>query len=115
MARRSGSRSSAPEAPEALEEAVRAAAQALDDVDEAPSRFGGRGLAFRRGRREFAHFHADPEVDLRVPREAQRALRGDPRAVFRPSASDWMAYRLETRADLEVVLRLLRAAWEAAG
>lgn len=91
---------------------MREAARGLDDVDEAPSRFGG-GLAFRRGRREFAHFHHEREIDLRLPR-AQRALRGDPRAVLRPGRSDWVAYRLETRDDLEVVLRLLRAAWEAA-
>lgn len=113
MARRSGSRSSDPE--QDLEEALREGARALDEVDEAPSRFGGTGLAFRRGRREFAHFHPDGEIDLRLPKPLQRTLRGDPRAVFRPGPSEWVAYRLETRADLEVAVRLLQAAWEAAG
>lgn len=111
MARRSGSRSSAPER---LGEALREHARGLDEVDEAPSRFGGTGLAFRRGRREFAHFHGEAEVDLRLPRAVQRTLRGDPRAVFRASASAWLAYRLETPADLAVITRLLDAAWEAA-
>lgn len=114
MGRRSGSRSSGPERAARLEEAVREHARGLDDVDEAPSRFGGTGLAFRRGRREFAHFHPDCELDLRLPRAVQRTLRDDPRAVFRPSASAWLAYRLETSEDLAVALRLLEAAWEAA-
>lgn len=116
MARRSGSRSRTPErAPEdALERAVREGARAaLDGVDEAPSRFGG-DLAFVRGGREFAHFHPGGELDLRLPRAEQRALRGDPRAVFRRGSSAWVAYRLESRADVEVALRLLEAAWEAA-
>lgn len=115
MGRRSASRSNNHEPEAALEQALRDGALALDGVEEAPSRFGGAGLALRRGRREFAHFHPGGEVDLRLPRAAQRALRDDPRAVLRRGASDWVAYRLETSADLEVAQRLLRAAWEAAG
>ncbi|MCO5165641.1 MAG: DUF5519 family protein [Planctomycetes bacterium] len=112
MARRSGSPSSAPDA---LEQALRdRVLEALPDVSEAPSRFGG-GLAFRRGAREFAHFHPGGEVDLRLPRAAQRALRDDPRAVPRPRASDWIAYRLEAPADVDRALELIHAAWEAAG
>ncbi len=112
-----GSRGASEDAPEdPLERAVREGARAaLDGVDEAPSRFGGRGLAFVRGGREFAHFHPGGELDLRLPRAEQRALRADPRAVFRRGSSAWVAYRLESRADVEVALRLLEAAWEAAG
>ncbi|MBX3470036.1 MAG: DUF5519 family protein [Planctomycetes bacterium] len=111
MARRSGSPS---RTPEALEQALRdRVLEALPDVSEAPSRFGG-GLAFRRGAREFAHFHPGGEVDIRLPRAAQRALRGDPRAVPRPRASDWIAYRLDGPDAVEAALALLRAAWAAA-
>lgn len=95
--------------------ALRERVFALGDVDEAPSRFGGTGLAFRRGGREFAHFHPDAEVDIRLPRPRQRALRADPSARPRKSASDWIAYRLDTAADAEAAFALLKAAWEAAG
>jgi hypothetical protein len=101
--------------PSDLKEALRERVFALGDVDEAPSRFGGTGLAFRRGARELAHFHPDAEIDIRLPRPQQRALRGDPSARPRPSPSDWIAYRLDSRADVERAFELVKAAWEAAG
>lgn len=87
--------------------------------DEAPSRFGGDGVAFHRGRRELAHFHRVPapghELDLRLPRHVQRELRGDARVVTRPSRSDWVALRFASDADVEWLLALARHAWDFAG
>jgi hypothetical protein len=105
MARTSASR---------LVDALRERLFSLDGVSERPSRFGGSGLAFCRGTREFAHFHPGAEVDIRLPRAQQRALKDDPRAVFRPRPSDWIAYRLEATADVEAAFALARAAWAAA-
>lgn len=87
--------------------------------DEGPSRFGGDGVAFHRGRRELAHFHAmsppGHELDLRLPRHVQREVRGDPRVVARPSRSDWVALRFASDADVAWLLDLARHAWAFAG
>lgn len=88
----------------------------LDDVRLATSRFSG-AEAFFVGRREFAHFHAGNELDLRLTR-AEISRRGaallEDRRVSRPNPrGDWVEVRFPRRADLDFVLELVAAAREA--
>ena len=87
----------------------------LPDVDLRPSRFGS-GEAFFVGRREFAHFHAGNEIDLRVTKKVLRTLcedlEADRRADYRKT-SDWLAFRFPRRKDLERALELVTLARDA--
>lgn len=89
---------------------------ALDDVELRTSRFS-KSDAFFVGRREFAHFHAGNELDLRLTR-AEISRRGaallEDRRVSRPNPrGDWVEVRFPRRADLDFVLELVAAAREA--
>jgi hypothetical protein len=79
------------------------------------SRFGGGSEAFYVGSREFAHFHAGNEIDLRVTRAAIRpetkALAADRKATLR--GGDWVEYRFPRRTDLDRVMELARFARDA--
>lgn len=88
----------------------------LDDVELRTSRFS-KAEAFFVGRREFAHFHAGDEIDVRLTRAEIRrrraALDADPR-VRRPNRSgDWIEVRFAGPADLEWALELVVAARDA--
>ena len=89
----------------------------LPGVHLRPSRFSDEE-AFCVGRREFAHFHAGNELDLRLTRAVIRELREDlasnPKVTLRGS-SDWIEVRFPRRADLDAVLALVRRAVEASG
>jgi hypothetical protein len=53
-------------------------------------------------------------IDLRLPRVVQARLRGDPRAHFRRSASEWLEFEFRTPQDVADVVVLAREAWAAA-
>jgi len=88
---------------------------ALPGVREGVSRLGRAGKAawFVSGR-EFAHLHADDLLDLRLPREVQSSLKGDPRAHFRKSRSEWLEIEFHHSQDVEFLVSLARRAWAAA-
>ena len=87
----------------------------LPGVSEGTSRFGqsGRAAWFVSGR-EFAHLHSDDLLDLRLPREIQASLKGDPRAHFRKSRSEWLEFEFHQSQDVEFLVSLARHAWAAA-
>jgi Family of unknown function (DUF5519) len=97
--------------------AAKLAAQivALPDVREGVSRFGRSSKAawFVSGR-EFAHLHADDLLDLRLPRQAQQSVKGDPRAHFRKARSEWLEFEFHHPQDIEFLVPLARQAWAAA-
>lgn len=93
--------------------AERVAAE-LPDLREGVSRFNPAHVAWFCGKREIAHLHSPTSFDARVPKPEQRAWKDDPRLVPRKSASPWMEIRIETDADVEDALRLVRLAAEAA-
>ncbi len=87
---------------------------ALAGAEEGPSKFGGGTAgAFSLHGREFAHFHGETALDVRLPRAEQKALRGDPRVVFRKSSSDWVEVLFPTRADEDFAFGLVEKAWRA--
>lgn len=96
-------------------ERLRTALSGLPEVQESFSRFGaGRNPAWSVSGKEFAHLHADDRLDLRLPRPAQAALRNDPKAHFRKSASEWLELEFHTVDDVEHLIALAGQAWAAA-
>ena len=84
----------------------------LTGVEGRKSRWG-HGAAYWIGSREFTHFHREDLLDIRVGREALRALPGirlDPRVVFRIQASDWIQFRLEKLSDVDDAFELVKLA-----
>ena len=76
---------------------------------ETTSRFGAAGrLAWQAGGREIAHLHTAPFVDLRLSREARKAIAGDPRMVPGAGRSDWIECRMESPEDMRFVATLIR-------
>ena len=82
--------------------------RALPGVEEAPSQFHGEPAYWIDGR-EFAHFHGEDIVEIRLTRKLIRAL-DDPRAPQRSLASDWV---IVSAREPELVLDLARRALEA--
>lgn len=76
-------------------------------VTEQKSKFSGN-QAFHVDGKEFAHFHSDSVLDVRVPRAHQKALKDDPRVTFRPRPADWIEFEYATDEDVDTVLRLAR-------
>ena len=96
-------------------EQLREALSALPGVEQFPSRFGNhRNWAWFVLGLEFAHLHADDVLDLRLPRALQAGLRSDPKAHFRPSASDWVELQFHSTEDVAHLALLAREAWAAA-
>src|SRR5437870_4573350 len=76
------------------------------------------GQAVWCGTREVAHFHdGSGELEVRltkaVVRERRAELKADERVTLRKSASDWIAFTIETKTDEDDALALVRAAVEA--
>jgi hypothetical protein len=88
---------------------------ALAGVELRKSRFRD-AEAFFLGRREFAHFHGEEALDIRLTRSRIRAkakeLESDPRAALR-GGSDWLAFRFASEADADRALELVAEALEA--
>lgn len=99
-----------------MRDRIAACLLSLAGVEQGPSRFGG-GPAFHVGGREFAHLHTAEEIDLRVTRSRERAIRrrfsADERFAFRRTASDWLVVRVAREDDLALLDELARIAWEA--
>ena len=92
-----------------------AALSGLPGTAQHPSRFGSRqNTAWSVAGREFAHLHADDQLDLRLPRAVQAGLCGDPRAHFRKSASQWLEFEFHSPEDVAHLATIARIAWGAA-
>lgn len=72
------------------------------------------GLAVWVGSREVAHGDDDRTLDVRLTKQVLRnrrsGLQRDPRIVFRSTSSDWLEVRVESPADLEFAVSLVRDA-----
>ena len=73
--------------------------------------------AYHVGSREFAHFHRNGEIDVRLTRRVQREqadrIRNDRRVKFRERASDWIALRLSRAEDVNYAFEIVRLALAA--
>ena len=88
---------------------------ALPGVHEGTSRFGPTSkTAWFIAGREFAHLHADDLLDLRLPRAVQSSVKGDPRAHFRKSRSEWLEFEFHHPQDVEFLVALVHHAWASA-
>ena len=78
------------------------------------SRFGSRrNRAWTIDGREFAHLHSATVLDLRLPRKMQAVLRGDRRARFRASASEWVELEFRSATDVAEMAALAAKAAQA--
>ena len=71
--------------------------------------------AYWRGTREFAHFHGEDRLDIRVVKRALKdmpEIRLDRRVLLRPRASDWIEFRLREQSDVDDAFRLVKLAWK---
>lgn len=87
---------------------------AIEGVEARPSKVAGGTALFHRGQ-EFAHFHDDHEIDLRLTRPVIRSLglSHPPRSSVHPTrsaSSHWIEIRFGTEAEAERVADLVRRA-----
>ncbi len=89
----------------------------LPGVERRESRWGHM-TAYWMGTREFAHFHSEDRLDIRVVRKALKdmpEIRLDRRVVLRPQASDWIEFRLTEQSDVNDAFELVKLAWRNNG
>ncbi len=90
--------------------------RALPGVERRRSRWGHE-TAYVIGEREFAHFHRQDEVDVRLTRSVQRKMRAeleeDSRVKLRPGYSDWITIALARDEDLVFAFKLVKQARNA--
>ena len=79
---------------------------AREGVTRAASKLA-KTTAFFAGGREFAHFHGEGEIDIRLPAQHQRdyVTRGPVRP--RPHRSPWIAVRIESEADVDLAMEMI--------
>lgn len=89
---------------------------ALKGVTRKKSRWMDKD-AFYIGRREFVHFHARNQIDVRLTVGYQRKysglIRGDRRIVFRGNPSEWIQVRFRTSDDVNFAFKIVRLASKA--
>lgn len=87
---------------------IRAALARWPGVTEAPHRFGG--VEFLLGTRELGHLHGDRLLDIPFPKRVRDELIGaglvQPHHVL--PQSGWVSFWIETEADVEPAIALLR-------
>ncbi len=88
-----------------------AAVRKIDGVEDRPSPVSGGCALFYRGR-EFAHFHNDTELDLRLTKkqikaEALAHPKDSVHHVGRAAGSPWIELRFNSIEQVEQVARLV--------
>ena len=95
-------------------EAIRQAVLSWAGVTAHPHRFGG--TEFRLGNREISHVHGDYLVDIPFPTKVRNELvaagRAQPHHVL--PESGWVSFYIQTAADVERAVELLRLSFELA-
>jgi hypothetical protein len=86
----------------------------IDGFSAEPSRVAGGTALFFRGK-EFAHFHHDHEIDLRLTRKVigELGLSHPARSALHPTrsaASHWIELRFDTADEVHRVAELVRMA-----
>ena len=98
----------------ALKAALIAGLRNIDGVEDRPSPVSGGSAIFFHGR-EFAHFHDENELDLRLTKKVIQALdlSHPPGSVHHPNrspSSPWIELRYSNADDIENILKLVRLA-----
>jgi hypothetical protein len=99
-----------------LKQQLLAALADIDGFSAQPSKVAGGTALFYRGK-EFAHFHHDHEIDLRLTRPLIRALGlthpgGSVQHPTRAASSPWIELRFTTEDEVRRVAALVRQAIE---
>lgn len=86
----------------------------IDGFAAQPSRVAGGTALFYRGK-EFAHFHHDNEIDLRLTRKVIRSMGlshppGSRLHPARSASSQWIELRFHTDAEVRHVAELVKVA-----
>ncbi|MGZ3670240.1 MAG: luciferase domain-containing protein, partial [Bdellovibrionota bacterium] len=84
----------------------------LTDVEAKKSRFSPK-KAFYRGSKEFAYFHNQTALDLRLTAKQIKTLKPDFRLDKSFGRKDWVIVHFETEEDLDYVYVLAERAWKA--
>ncbi len=86
----------------------------IDGLTVEPSPVSGGAALFYRGR-EFAHFHNDNELDLRLTKKVIQAEglvhpTGSPYHPSRSASSPWIEVRFKTKIEVERTAELVKLA-----
>ena len=86
----------------------------IESFEARPSKVAGGTALYYRGK-EFAHFHNDREIDLRLTRKVIRSLglAHPARSEFHPTrsaSSQWIELRFHSEDDVRRVAELVRRA-----
>ena len=88
--------------------------QGIEQLHALPSKVAGGTALFYKGK-EFAHFHNDNEIDLRLTKTLIKSLglSHPPRTAFHPTraaSSNWIEVRFHTREEVTAAAELVRQA-----
>ena len=78
-------------------------------VVEKPNMFGTKHAFFFR-EKEFAHFHSESQLDIKVPRNEITDIAPD--AIENPFSDDWVLFNINSDTDAKKALFLLKKAYE---
>ncbi|MFQ5761399.1 MAG: luciferase family protein [Candidatus Bathyarchaeia archaeon] len=90
-----------------IAERIRKEVLKLDNVKEGVSRFGSRPSFSVEGR-EFAHFHNDEELDIRLPFKENKVEN----AHRNPYTNAWLILDVKSEEDATVALQLIKTAYK---
>ena len=90
--------------------------EGIEGFEALPSKVAGGTALFYRGK-EFAHFHHDEEIDLRLTRKVIKSmgLQHPPRSSHHPTrsaTSNWIEVRFSTEPEAIRVAELVKVAIE---
>ena len=99
---------------ESLKHQLLASLASIEGCETQPSKVAGGTALFFRGK-EFAHFHHDHEIDLRLTRKVIKSLglSHPPRSTLHPTraaSSQWIEVRFNTPAEVQRVAELVKLA-----
>lgn len=78
-------------------------------VVEKPNMFGTK-LAYFFREREFAHFHSESQLDIKISKTEAAEIAAQ--AMENPFSSDWILFNINSEQDARKALLLLKRAYE---
>jgi hypothetical protein len=86
---------------------------AIPRLEEGPSTFGNKDIAYFVGGKQVAHFHGSRSIDIRLTKEIIKEVSSElakVKVIPRKSASDWVEIALTSKAENDLIIELIQRA-----
>lgn len=81
-----------------------------ENIIEKPNRFGTPSFFINDN--EFAHFHSESQLDVRIPKSISQVIKLDKRIEPNPYSDKWFLINFKNENDAKFALNIIRKTYE---